>query len=202
MDLDILVNKEILRGDHGYITYVKRHNLRISIFLLIACLIVFTLGLALSNAFTIVLNLISVLLILPTAQFLARYFAVFRYRVLEKEKFDNLCEISDDFLVLGELPIVKGKKGYYTYTSVITKVGIYVLVDSDKDLISSRKKKLEIKQVLVSLVKPKGHNQEIYVYDDYDDLYKNLRQYVKSKSGNPDMKELGKIASAFISKTM
>ncbi len=200
--MDIPGNKKVLRGDHGYITYVKRHNLMVSILLLIACLIVFTLGLALSNNITIVLNLISVLLILPTAQFLARYFSVFKHVVLEEDKFNELCKMSEDFLVLGELPIVRGKKGYYTYVTIISKVGVYVLIDPEKDIVASRKKKLETKQALVSLVKPKGHDQEIYIYDDYDLLYKELKQNVKSKAGNPDMKELGKIASAFISKTV
>lgn len=200
--MDILGNKKVDRGDHGYIDHIKKHNLMISSGLLISCIIVFIVGLTIDSGATIVLNLISVLLILPTAQFMARYFSVFRYKALTNEEFDALESISEDFLVLGELPIVRGKKGYYTFASVVTKVGIYVLIEPSKDVTASRKQKLDTKQALVSLVKPKGHQQEIHVYDDYEALFKTLKQEVKSKASAPDMKELGKIAAAFISKTI
>lgn len=199
--LDTRENKQKLRGDYGYVNYIKKHNLKISVGLVLACLLVFFIGLTLSNEITVFLNLISVLLILPTAQFMAKYFGFIKYKILDESKFRALEEVSNDFLVLGELPVIRGKRTYFLKTAVITKVGLYGLLDGEEDVKANRKLVLDTKEALTSIIKPKGFNEPIKLFTDYDSLYNELKTKVKSQAFDPDEKELARLAQTIILKT-
>lgn len=198
MDLGIQENKQALRGDYGYIAKTKKRNLKIVAILITACILVFIAGIALNNQITVYLNLISALLILPTAQFLAKYFSVFKMSPIKKEKFEAVEGISNDFLTLGEIAVIRGRNTYFTLITVITRVGVYVLVEGSRDPVKEKQKISDTKEAVTSIIKAKGHHDEVRVYADYDEFYNVLKTEVKSKSGNPDEKKLGKIAEALL----
>jgi len=198
--LDIQVSK-IQRGDYGYVVAEKKRNLKLSLILLIACIIVFTIGLVLNNEITVVMNLISILLILPIAQFLAKYFSFFTYKPLDQEMFETIDKISEHFLVLGEMPLVRGKKTYFIKVMTISECGVHVLVDPGKNSHLTRQTQIETKAMLMSIISPKGFKQEVNVYTDIEAYIKDLRTIGQSSNQKSDENHLAKVAKAFLLKT-
>lgn len=202
MALDILGKNNLKkRGDHGYVISVKKYNLKLSVAFLFSCLVIYTLGAIINNALTPFFTITSVLMVLPTSQFLAKYFSYSKYKILVKDNFERLESISEDFLVLGELPIIRGKKVYETKAMVVTNAGVYTYIDPHKDINQSRKETLDTKAALESIIKPKNIQLSVTVYDDLDKMYDYLDKKVKSIATSPDEKLLGTVAKCFIEKT-
>ncbi len=197
----IRVNNELLRGDYGYVSYIKKHNAKVSVVLLIGCISIFVIGLMVPEHLRIFMNIFSVLLILPAAQFIAKFLGFYRYQPLEIDKFNNLKQLSEDFLVLGELPIIRGKQNYFLRTMIIAKTGVYVLVDGFDDVKKNRRLILKTTEALTSIIKPKGFKQNVIVFNEYEKLYMELETNIKPKCFNTDDQELGVIAREFILKT-
>lgn len=154
-----------------------------------------------ANDLTPFLTIASVIIILPAAQFLAKFFAYAKYKTLPEEQFKRLASISDDFLVLGELPIIRGKKVYKTLVTVVTKVGVFSYIEPLKESKLSRKELLDTQHALNSILKPKNLGVSVKMYDDLDAMYDYLRTSVKSSSTSPDEQALANIASVLITKT-
>jgi len=194
-------NKYKLRGDFGYIHDAKKQNLRLALILLASCLIVFLFGQLIANDLTPFFTIISVVLILPAAQFLSKFLSYLKYKTATKDQFEIVDSISDDFLVLGELPIIRGKKIYETLITVVTKVGVYVYLLPLRDVQGTRKMTLDTKVALESILTPKRVTQPLQVFTDFEAFKAHLRTVVKSQAGNPDEKQLGDIATLFIEKS-
>lgn len=201
MVLDTQAKNRKLPGDFGYVHSKKGLNLRYALIFLGLCILIYVIGVLLNNELKPFFNIVSVLLVLPAAQFLAKYFSFIKYKALTKEQFNDISSISGDFLVLGELPIIRGKKVYATLVTVVTKVGAYTYIEPLADLDASRKEKLDTQHALNSILKPKNLGIQAYVYDDFDKMCEYLRTNVKSKAFNADQVKLAKVAQYYIVKT-
>lgn len=154
-----------------------------------------------ANDLTPFFNIASVIMILPAAQFLAKFFSYAKYKTLPEEQFERLSNMSDDFLVLGELPIIRGKKVYKTLVTVVTKVGVFSYIEPLKDSKLSRKELLDTEHALNSILKPKNLGVSVKMYNDFEAMCNYLRTTVKSTSFEPDEQALATIASVLIMKT-
>lgn len=201
MDLDTQVKNKRLVGDHGYVQSTKKHNLKYSLGLIGVCIIVYLVGVMLSDELRPFFTIFSVFMILPSAQFLAKYFSFAKYKSVSIEEFERINQISVDFLVLGELPIIRGKKVYQTLITVVTKVGVFMYIEPLRDVNNSRKQVLDTEEAMTSIIKPRNLGINVKVYDDLNNMYDYLRTTVKSTAFNPDRDKLGEIARLFITKT-
>lgn len=158
-----------------------------------ACLGVFVIGKTLFHEIEPLFMVLSALLILPFAQHLAKAISFSRYKPMTKEAFQQLETLSPHFLILGELPIIRGKTTYFCEALVITSVGIFVLIPNKNNSKDTR-------QIIESILRPKGHHEPVKVYTDYDHLYDQLKTTVKSKAQSLDPKKMERIAEALIIK--
>ncbi len=117
------------RGDFGYIRHIKSYNIRIALGLLVGCLAIYLVGFLFFDDLAPFFTIVSVLMILPTAQFMSKYFSFLRYASVTKEQFEAIESMCDNFLVLGELPVIRGKKNYMLLMTVISSAGIHILTD-------------------------------------------------------------------------
>jgi len=199
--LDTQEKSENLVGDFGYVVSSKKHNLKFALMFLSICIIVYLVGVMFFDELAPFFTIASVLLILPSAQFLAKFMSYAKYKTITKEEFERVESISEDFLVLGELPIIRGKKVYNTLVTVVTKVGVFSYIEPKRDVNESRKELLDTEHALNSILKPKNMTVEAKVYDNLDYMCNHLKTSVKSKAFSPDEKQLGEIAKIYISKT-
>lgn len=199
MDLDIPVKpKDPERGDYGYVRSQKVKNLKGTLVLLTACFVSFLLGKVIFYRIEIIFNLLSVLLLLPAGQFFARYFSFLRYATMNQSDFVRLQSISDTFIVLGELPLIRGKKDYSLLALVITEIGVYGLIEQQKSKTMSLRQCRSTESVLLDILRPRGLNKKIEVYDDVDVLYEILKNTVKSSARPSHGAELDKIKEAIL----
>ncbi len=193
VDLDTRENKQRLRGEYGYTQYIKRHNYKWTFIMLVFCLAVFSVGKTLFYEIEPLFMVVSALLILPFAQYLAKAISFSRYKPLEEEQFILLEKLSPQFLVLGELPIIRGKTTYFCEAIVITCVGVFILIPPKKNT-------KDTKQIIESIIRPKGHHEPVKIYNDFDSLYKQLKTNVKSQAQKMDSEKMERIAEALIIK--
>jgi len=199
--LDTQVKNRKFAGDYGYVLSAKKYNLKLALSFLGICIIVYLIGVVFFDKLAPFFTIGSVLLILPASQFLAKYLSYATYKTINSEQFEKIESISEDFLVLGELPIIRGKKVYTTLVTVVTKVGVYSYIDPRKDISESRKVLLDTEHALNSILKPKNLGVTAKIYNDFDDMYDYLRTTIKSIAVSPDEKKLGEIAKLYITKT-
>ena len=199
--LDTQVKNKSLPGDYGYVISAKKQNLKYAFVLLGVCIIVYVVGILFFDELTPFFTIVSVFLILPTAQFIAKYISFSKYKTLNKEEFNKMNSISEDFLVLGELPIIRGKKVYQILLTVVTKVGVFSYIEPLRDVDASRKERLDTEHALNTIVKPRNLGVSVKVYDDLDRMYDYLRTTVKSTAFSPNEKTLGEVARLFLLKT-
>lgn len=181
------------RGDFGYIRHIKSYNIRIALGLLVGCLAIYLVGFLFFDDLAPFFTIVSVLMILPTAQFMSKYFSFLRYASVTKEQFEAIESMCDNFLVLGELPVIRGKKNYMLLMTVISSAGIHILTDGKNDM--------DTKSAVESIIRPKGYQEPVFVYSDYVIYEMKLRTDVKSKSHGTDMTHAAKIAQQLILKT-
>lgn len=108
----------MIKGNPGYMAECKKKNRRYGLLGLFGILFVYFTGLILHGDNGSGWTLFAVLLALPTAQFMARYFSLRSYHSVEKatqEAFDHL----EEERVLYELALVIGRHTYYLDTVVI-----------------------------------------------------------------------------------
>jgi len=185
--------KERLRGEYGYTRYMKRHNYQGAIILLVACLVTFFLGKSVFSDVEPIFMVVSALIILPFAQFLAKAISFSGYKLVSEEAFNRLETMSEDFLVLGELPIIRGKKTYFFQSLVITSVGVY-------GLILEKGNPTQTKKIIESIIQPKGHHESVKIYTDYDQFYSDLKTKIKSQVQGADRSKMERLAEAIIIK--
>ena len=185
--------KERLRGEYGYTRYMKQHNYQWALIMLIVCLLTFTLGKTVFSDIEPIFMVVSALLILPFAQFLAKAISFSGYKPLSEEDFNRLATISDDFLVLGELPIIRGKRTYFFQSLIITSVGVYGLILEKND-------PTQAKKIIESIIQPKGHHEPVKIYRDYDQFYLDLKTKIKSQVNGADESKMERLAEAIIIK--
>jgi len=155
------------------------------------CLTLYIIGGSFLQDYVYAYSVICALLTLPTAQHAAKFFSYRRYHGVSKAEFSSIEALSEHFLVLGELPIIKEKKEVETLISVLTDRGIYILISRDAD-----KKKAH--QIVKSILQPKGYAKEIHIDTEYEKFKHRLTTEVKSKAQSSDMSELGKLAKELI----
>ena len=182
-----------MRGEYGYTRYIKRHNYKWAIILLFICLTIFFLGKSLFSNNEPPFMVASALMVLPFAQFLAKAISFSGYRPLEEEKFKRLEAVSEHFLVLGELPIIRGKKTYFFQCIIITDIGVYALIPKNSVPLQSKK-------IVESIIQPKGHQEPVYIYRDYEKLYLELKHKIKAKAQTADTSKMQRLADALIIK--
>jgi len=185
--------KERLRGEYGYTRYMKQHNYQWAVIMLIVCLLTFTLGKTVFSDIEPIFMVVSALLILPFAQFLAKAISFSGYKRLSEEAFNRIATISDDFLVLGELPIIRGKRTYFFQSLVITSVGVY-------GLILEKNNPTQAKKIIESIIQPKGHHEPVKIYRNYDQFCIDLKTKIKSQVQGADESKMERLAEAIIIK--
>jgi hypothetical protein len=188
------------RGDFGYIKDAKKQNLKLALGLLASCILIYIIGVILANDFSPFFTIASVVMILPTAQFLSKYLSYLKYKTAKQEEFDTINSLSSDFLVLGELPIIRGKKIYETLITTVTNIGIYVYIGPLLDVTASRRNLLDTKSALDSIISIKRLQLEVKVFDNFEAYEEILRTTIKSQAFNADQKQLAEIAVSLIEK--
>lgn len=190
--------KDILPGEHGYIQSQRLKNLRSSLILLLICFVVFLLGKVVFYRVEVIFNLASVLLLLPSAQFFARFFSFLKYKTMDEADYNLLNSISDDFMVLCDLPIIRGKKEHLLKALVITEVGIFGLIEEQKNTTVSQRNCRSMESVLMDILKPKALNKRIEVYSDVIQLRDLLKNSVKSTLKHDNREFLEKVKETIL----
>lgn len=177
MDLDIQGNKKtILRGSFGYVSYVKKQSFRTAITILLIALLIFFVGTTYVTSYESMFIVVSMIMFVPASQYLARYLSFRVYKETDKETFERFESISDEFVVVGGLPIIDGKKTFFYKVMVITPHGIYGFI--------GRNSKIEdAKRHLESVLHTRGHLIPITIYHNKEDMYEALKRLIKSSVG-------------------
>jgi len=185
--LDILEkNNPILPGDYGYVRSQRKKNLTITLILLCVCFSLFLLGKVVFYRAEIMFSIASIFVLLPAAQFFARFFSFRRYNSLKKEQFEQISTISEHFWVLGELPIIRGKKEYLLLALVITDIGLFGLIERQKNKTIAQRNCRSMEAIITDILKPRGITTPIDVVDDFETFEHSLRTQIKSKVQNND----------------
>lgn len=183
-------HKKILAGEYGYVFSQRRSNLKTGLILFGISFTIYFLGQIVFNSAEVMFNIAAMLLLLPAAQFFARYVSFSRYSALKKDAHAQLVSISDKFMVLGELPIIRGKKDYLLLSLVITDIGVFGLIKEQKSKTTSVRNCKSVESVLSDILKPRGLNKEIEVFDNFEQFEAYLRTQVKSKIQNESIPEV------------
>ena len=182
-DLDTRENKkQKLRGEHGYVVYETKHNLKRALQFLGVCFLFYFLGVGVFPEIYVLLHILSALLILPTAQFAAKYFTYRRYKPLEDSEYKALEEISPAFTLLGELPIVRQQLTYYVKCITVSTAGVVCLIDPLDDVQKTRKNNQETRLAIESILKPKGYTLPVEIINEYQTYFTYLKDTLKSKA--------------------
>ncbi len=192
--LDIQANKHRVRGEYGYTSDVKKKSYRQAWIMLALCLGFFIIGKTLAQNVEPPFMVISAVLILPFAQNLARAISFSRYTPMDINAFKQLKTLNKGFCILGEMPIIRGKKTYFFTTIVITPKGIYGLMQSKADL-------KEAKKILENILQPKGYYDPIRLYTEFEPLYKSVQQQKSIEVQENMAEKMEKIATALLMKT-
>lgn len=172
---------KVLKGDFGYIDYNRRKNGVISIVLIVIVLITAFVGRALFEKYSIYFAVCSALLILPTAQFMTQYILFGKYKSGKKEYFEKYQSVSELLVVLSDLIMVRLKKTAYFSTIVLSDDYIVAVLGKSTGLLKAKKINKEgASQLLNDILKPKGVNYKLEVFDDDEEAYKFINIRIKS----------------------
>ncbi len=151
------------KGDRGYIDAVKKKNLKFGLMGIAAMFLIYIIGLMVSGDNSSYATLLAVLLALPAAQMLSRYFSLLHYKSIPRQIEETLCEVSNA-TVLYELILVQNKKNHFIDAAVVSNTTIAVLV-SEKSFDS---------KIIGHMLKLKGISREVVVYKDLTSMKARL----------------------------
>ena len=182
-------NKTKLRGEYGYVAAMKKRNFSRSLRYLLIMLLLYFGGTSLFPKLEVMIQILSLLLILPFSNFLARYLSFIKYKALQPAEFERLRSIETQHALLGELPIVRHKSVFFLRATIITGESVYALVPQEK----SHKRREELKKgtrdAILSILSTKGHALPVILYDDYDVFLKDLEVMDKDRKQKEEVLE-------------
>lgn len=153
------------KGEYGYIRSQKKVYGMLSLICaaLIIVLYIITNFILEGN----VLLIVTVLLALPLAQFLVKYVLYRQYRETEESIYRKIEGINDRLVCLGSLIVVRGKVTLFYEAAIVTDQEVVLLIAKQKE----RKDILFYKENMEKLIRPKGYNAKISVYNDSEAMY-------------------------------
>lgn len=165
------------KGRIGYINHVKKRNLTFGISGIIAMLAIYMIGLMVTGTNANAATLIAVLMALPAAQMLTRYFSLSSYKSTD----EVLAELIDaaGAEAIYELVIVYGKSTYYVEAASVSSRGLEILSEDTK--ISNRD--------LASLLRAKGLTLSVFIHQDSNSFISALVPMKDSRNVLDKLKE-------------
>lgn len=159
------------KGEYGYIrSQRKMYGMLSAIsFMVITIVLIVDRYLLEGN----VLLLLSVLLVLPAAQFLVKYILYRQFKDGNEIFYKRLEAVSQQLVCLASLAIVRGKQTLFYEAAVMSDRELVLLIDKKKE----RKDVLSYKEYIEKLIVPKGFSVKVSVYNDEEAMY----QYVSDK---------------------
>ena len=151
------------KGHQGYIHYTKKKNLVFGLTGIGAMFIIYMIGLMISGTNSSFGTLLAVLVALPSAQMLTRYFSLGKYRSTSKLIVEQLSEL-DQVTALYELVVVQGKVNTFIEAAIITNTRLLIL-----DPLGTIDGK-----VIQKMLYHKGIQVEVAVFETVDDLKSNV----------------------------
>lgn len=159
-------SKKPSKGTQGYIAYIKKDSLikssiGIGIFLIIyvTCLLVFG---TTKNYGTIS----AVLVLLPTAQFLSRFFGYAHYKSIPDYLAHEGQGLSN-MTLLYEMIVIRGKKNFFVDMVVISNDLMLLYTPSAKRL---KQDSRQTRQELQTMLNHKGIKTNIHLFEELEDL--------------------------------
>lgn len=179
----------IVKGEQGYIDTEKKKGLIRSIVGFILVILIYTIGYKLYGTNKNYATVLAVLLILPTAQILAKLIVDLRYKSVEPYIDDFLKKTKYKYLV--ELIVIRKKKKFFIEAALISPESIYFLIKEDMNIINID----VIKQELEILFKKKKINIKVELYSDFTTYKSAISNIINIKNRN-------QFDSKFIMKTL
>lgn len=167
MVLDTQVSKKKQPGDFGYVSYVRHKSLRIAFVILLCAFAIFFVGTTYFEAFESSFIVVSMILFIPSAQNLAKYFSFRVYKNLELSALTELSDCAEGNITLGGIAVIHSRKTVFYSCVVITSHGVAAL---------SQHKTVDSLKHLEDLLHPRGYLVPIQVFNDS----KKLMEYIKS----------------------
>lgn len=120
----------MIKGCRGYIDATKKKHLIFGLSGIVAMFAIYLIGLMIAGDNRSYGTLLAVLIALPSAQMLARFFSLSQYRSVAldiEEALKGIPEVS----VVYELILVQGKKNYLVEAAIITNSRVLVLTTKE-----------------------------------------------------------------------
>jgi hypothetical protein len=183
-----------IKGEVGYLDYHKKKNLILFVSGLATFNILYLVGYFVYNTNKNMLTLISVLLILPTSQFVTKYILIARYKSGSLDMYNRLKQISGNLVILCDLLLVSGRNTRYFEFAVISGKDLVLLSNLNK--FSKKDKKNNIrddKTIIQDMLNSKGFKANIKIYEDSDEFYSYLLDTSLRNKSNDKKDELAQL---------
>lgn len=119
------------KGHQGYIDHTKKRNLFFGLTGIVAMFVIYMIGLMVTGSNGSFGTLLAVLVALPSAQMLTRYFSLIKFHSTSKQIVAEMEQLKN-VTCLYELVVVQGKEHYFIQAAIITNTRLLILDDMDQ----------------------------------------------------------------------
>lgn len=173
------------RTEYGYISCRKRHQLLMTLLMVVIGIIIFILGCALNKGeSTNVFTVAAILMVLPGAKFLVSFIVVFPYHTPDKKQYEELkSSLSVEGRVYSDLVITSTEKVMNLDFLIITEGCVLGVLGKKRQELSY------IQKYLVQGVRNWAPDYRIKIYGEYQELLKAVRELKKREAVDTKVKE-------------
>ena len=118
------------KGMYGYIEYHKKMQLIKTIVMFLIVLLVYLTGILTTKTRENILTVVAIVGVLPSAKMLVSYIVLFKYKSPDKDKYDELNNISKGGVLLSDCVITSTDKRFYIEFAYVTDSCIYCFTES------------------------------------------------------------------------
>lgn len=167
------------KGSKGYIDFQKNDSFKKGLLGLITFVTIYLAGAIISGSSANYTIIVAVLVALPTAQALSRYFGYRKYKSIQNTVTKNF-DVMQNVSVLYEMLIIRGRNNFFVDAVIVSNDIILLLVSSHKELKTDAN---VTRQEIQTLMNHKGIKVNTYSFDSAEALTKfamehNIKAYV------------------------
>ncbi len=198
------MKKDIEKGWPGYVTGVKKKNIRYSIIGAVAFVGFYLIGYAAAGTSANYLTIVAMLAILPTAQFMTRAFAYGRYHSVDNSFANEVEKMTDRVTVLSEIILIRKKNTCFFENVLITQDHVLVVSDKKKPKVGKSKAARDTlgEKTLDALLRQHGISVSVKAFDDEQQLYAYFKSDIKPTLQTKDEEKQLAIAELILRNAM
>lgn len=157
------------KGMYGYIEYHKKIQLIKTIIMFLLVLLVYFTGILATKTRENVLTVVAIVGVLPSAKMLVSYIVLFKYKSPDRERYNELNDISRGGVVLSDCVITCTDKRFYIEFAYVTDTCIYCFTENKPGNYSTIEANIE------EFIKKCGDYVKVNIIDDFEKFKSRVR---------------------------